>query len=164
MLGQGFSAGRQRWVIAMTDRPEVERFKTLTKLFSTLDAKGVERLASIAQSASYKPNDLIIGVGQPADTFYVIVQGGVRVIAKGKDEGKEVARLAAGQFFGEMGILNDEPRTADVRAIGDVICLVFAKDEFLAVLEDYPQIMHTLGAVGVERAGKLVDALEGNDE
>ncbi|MCC6807508.1 MAG: cyclic nucleotide-binding domain-containing protein [Deltaproteobacteria bacterium] len=144
----------------MSERPEVERFKTLSTLFSTLDTKGVERLASIAQTKTFKPNDTIVRVGEPAETFYVIVRGGVRVIAKGKDEGKEVARLAAGQFFGEMGILNDEPRTADVRAIGDVVCLIFTKDDLLKVLEDYPQIMHTLGAVGVERAGKLVDALE----
>ena len=142
------------------ERPEVERFKTLSKLFSTLDASGVERLVSIAKAAAYKPNQVIVGVGQTADTFFVIVHGGVRVVAVGKDQGKEVARLGAGQFFGEMGILNDEPRTADVRAIGEVQCLVFEKAGFLAVLEDYPQILHTLGAVGVERAGKLVDALE----
>jgi len=137
-----------------------DRFRTLSKLFSTLDETGVERLVAIATSAKYIPNDTIVAVGQAADTFYVVVHGGVRVVAVGKEEGKEVARLGPGQFFGEMGILNDEPRTADVRAIGEVHCLVFEKDPFLAVIEDYPQIMHTLGAVGVERAGKLVDALE----
>jgi CRP-like cAMP-binding protein len=142
------------------ERPEVERFKTLTKLFSTLDAAGVERLASIAETKAFKPAETIIAVGQLADRFYVVVRGGVRVIAKGKDEGKEVARLGPGQFFGEMGILNDEPRTADVNAIGDTVCLAFEKNALLLVLEDYPQIMHTLGAVGVERAGRLVDALE----
>jgi len=146
--------------MSAAERPEVERFKTLSKLFSTLDAPGVERLVAIAKATSYPPNETIVAVGQAADTFYVIVHGGVRVVAVGKDEGKEVARLGPGQFFGEMGILNDEPRTADVRAIGEVHCLVFEKAGFLAVLEDYPQILHTLGAVGVERAGKLVDALD----
>ena len=142
----------------------VERFKTLSKLFSTLDEEGVERLVAIAKPVKYIPNEQIVGVGQAANAFYVVVHGGVRVVAagkeKGKEEGKEVARLGPGQFFGEMGILNDEPRTADVRAIGEVHCLVFDKEPFLAVIKDYPQIMHTLGSVGVERAGKLVDALE----
>lgn len=150
------------------ERPEVQRFKTLSKLFSTLDDAGVERLVAIAKAVKYEPAATIIHIGQAADTFYVIVHGGVRIVA-GKDAdkivddvpaGQEVARLGPGQFFGEMGIMNDEPRTADVRAIGEVHCLVFDKDRFLAVIEDYPQIMHTLGAVGVERAGKLVDVLD----
>ena len=67
----------------MNERPEVERFKTLTKLFSTLDVKGVERLASIAATQAFKPNDTIVKTGAPADCFYVVVQGGVRVVAAG---------------------------------------------------------------------------------
>lgn len=86
--------------------------------------------------------------------FYIIVQGGVRVVAEAADAA-EVARLGAGQFFGEMGILNEEPRSASVRAIGETRCLLFDKTPLLAILEDYPQILHGLGAVSVQRASKL---------
>jgi CRP/FNR family cyclic AMP-dependent transcriptional regulator len=142
------------------ERPELERFKTLSKLFSALDGRGVERLASIAKTVKFEPSSTIIAAGDAADTFFVIVRGGVRVLATGGEEGKEVARLGPGQFFGEMGILNDEPRTANVTAIGEVICLVFEKGPFLAAVGDYPQIVNTLGTASVERAGKLVDALK----
>lgn len=141
-------------------RTEIERFKTNAKLFSSLDAAGVARLADIARKITYKPNDTVVEQGAAADTFFIIVQGGVRVITDGRDEDKEVARLGIGGFFGEMGILNDEPRSATIRAIGDTSCLVFDKADVLAVFEDYPQILHGLGSIGVERGGKLVDAQE----
>lgn len=93
-----------------------------------------------------------------ARIFYMIVQGGVRVVAEHGAEGTEVARLGSGQFFGEMGILNEEPRSASVRAIGETRCLLFEKGPLLAVLQHYPQVLHALANVSVERAGKLEDA------
>src|SRR5262245_59251365 len=134
-------------------RSELERFRASSKLFASLDAAGLERLAKVAKPVAFKPNDTIVNKGEAADTFYVIVQGGARVVTDGREEDKEVARLGPGNFFGEMGILNDEPRTATVRAIGDVHCLVFEKEALLGILHDYPQVMHALGSIGVERAG-----------
>lgn len=133
---------------------ELQRIVAASALFSGMDARGVQRLADIARTETFRPNETIVQEGAMSRLFYIIVQGGVRVIAEAADAA-EVARLGAGQFFGEMGILNEEPRSASVRAIGETRCLLFDKTPLLAILEDYPQILHGLGAVSVQRASKL---------
>lgn len=133
---------------------ELQRIVAASALFSVMDARGVQRLADIARPEVFRPNETIVQEGAMSRLFYIIVQGGVRVVAEAADAA-EVARLGAGQFFGEMGILNEEPRSASVRAIGETRCLLFDKTPLLAILEDYPQILHGLGAVSVQRASKL---------
>jgi len=140
-------------------RTDLDRFKTNSKLFALMDDQGVQRLAAIAHTQTFRPNSTIIKEGETGDTFYVIVQGGVRVLAQGLDEeAKEVARLGAGAFFGEMAVLNDEPRTASITAIGEVQCISFQKENVLAILQDYPRIKQVLGLVGLKRAEQLIDA------
>jgi CRP-like cAMP-binding protein len=141
-------------------REEVAEFVAKAKPFASIDAAGIEKLAAIAQEASFQPNETIVEQGAAANVLYVVVKGGVRVITDGRDEDHEVARLGAWQFFGEMGILNDEPRAASVRAIGDTRCLTFDKRALLPILEEYPKVLHSLGALGVERAAKLADIEE----
>jgi CRP-like cAMP-binding protein len=139
-------------------RADLDRFKANSKLFSIMDEAGISRMAKVAQNAVFRPSSVIIKEGERGNTFYLIVQGGVRVMTEGLDEPKEVARLAAGQFFGEMAVLNDEPRTASVMAIGETRCLAFEKEAVLAILQDYPKIRQVLGLVGLKRAEQLIDA------
>ena len=136
----------------------LERFRAANKDFAAIDAHGLGRLAEVAMDVSFQPNTAIIRQGQTAKTCYVIVRGTVRVMTDAKPEPTEVARLGPGSFFGEMGVLNDEPRTASVVAVDEVRCLAFDKAGLLSVLEDYPKILHALGTVGVVRAGHLADA------
>ncbi len=110
-------------------RAELERFKSNSKLFSLLDAAGIERLAKVAKQHSFAQGAPVIREGERGNTFFMLVSGGVRVVTDGLDEPKEVARLGPGQFFGEMAVLNDEPRTASVLAIGEVRCLGFEKHD-----------------------------------
>jgi CRP-like cAMP-binding protein len=139
-------------------RADLIRFKANSKLFSLMDDAGIDRMANVATEANFKAGDAIIQEGERGNLFYLIVAGNVRVVADGLEGPKEVARLAAGQFFGEMAVLNDEPRTASVIAIADVRCLAFAKNDVVAILNDYPKIRQVLGLVGLKRAEQLIDA------
>lgn len=139
-------------------RADLDRFKQNSKLFSLMDEAGIERMAKAAMVTTFRPSAVIIKEGERGSIFYLIVTGGVRVMTEGLDEPKEVARLGAGQFFGEMAVLNDEPRTASVMAIGETKCLAFQKDAVLQILQDYPKIHQVLGLVGLKRAEQLIDA------
>lgn len=139
-------------------RADLERFKANSKLFSLLDAAGIERLARVAKPAAFAASDAVIREGERGNTFFLLLSGTVRVITEGLDEAKEVARLGPGQFFGEMAVLNDEPRTASVFAVGAVRCLGFEKHDVLSLLQDYPKIRQVLGLVGLKRAEQLIDA------
>ncbi len=139
-------------------RADLVRFKANSKLFSLMDDAGIDRMAAVATEANFKTGDAIIQEGERGNLFYLIVAGHVRVVADGLEGPKEVARLAPGQFFGEMAVLNDEPRTASVIAIAEVRCLAFAKNDVVAILHDYPKIRQVLGLVGLKRAEQLIDA------
>ncbi len=142
---------------------ELEHFKANSKLFSLMDEPGTRRLAAIAKSITFQPAQKIIGEGDVGNTFYLIVSGGVRVSVEAAAGDKELARLGPGAFFGEMAVLNNEPRTATVAAIAEVSCLEFEKEGVLAVLADYPRVREVLGVVGLRRAEALIDAQMNDD-
>lgn len=60
----------------------------------------------------YEPGDVLFSEGEPGKTMYVLQTGSVRITKAVKDEEKTLAILGPGEFFGEMAILNDKPRTA----------------------------------------------------
>lgn len=137
----------------------LERFRAANQHFASLDVHGLGRLAEVAMDVSFRPNTAIIKQGQTAKTFYIIVRGSVRVVTESSSGPTEIAQLNAGSFFGEMGVLNDEPRAASVISMDEVRCFAFDKAALMAVLEDYPKVLHALGSVGVVRAGGLADVL-----
>ena len=123
-----------------------------------MDDAGIARMASVARPRELAPGEAIIKEGERSDMFFLITAGGVRVSINNEGSPKEVARLGPGAFFGEMAVLNDEPRTATVTAIGDVYCLEFVNSDVLGILQDYPKVKEVLGLVGLKRAEALLDA------
>jgi CRP-like cAMP-binding protein len=139
-------------------RAELARFKSNSKVFSLIDDAGLDRFAAASKAVTFAAGRNIIQEGDVGSTFFFIIRGGVRVMVEGFEEPKVLARLGAGQFFGEMAVLNDEPRTASVMAIGETRCLEFQKREVLEILQDYPNVRQVLGLVGLQRAEQLLDA------
>jgi CRP-like cAMP-binding protein len=137
------------------------RVKANSKLLTLLDERGIERFAAIAKHVTFNPGDVILREGERGDTFYLIMIGGVRVSIA---SGQELARLGQGAFFGEMAMLNSEPRTATVAAIGSVECLMFEKQPVLKVMADYPKAREMLGMVGIERTEALMSIELGDDD
>jgi CRP-like cAMP-binding protein len=74
--------------------------------------------------------------GEIGTGFFVIVEGGVRVVR----DGAVVARLGPGEFFGELSVLDRMPRNATVAAEGPTSCLALASWDFEKVLLDQPAL------------------------
>ncbi len=96
----------------------------LSRTFPRLHNAALRKASEELATKFYDPGDIIIQQGAKADTFYILVQGEVSVIHNNV-AGEEVllAKLKAGDVFGEMGILTDGRRTADVRADSPVSLL-----------------------------------------
>jgi CRP-like cAMP-binding protein len=75
----------------------------------------------------------IVRKGEPGDAFYVILEGRARVTEVGK-------MLAPGEFFGELALLDGEPRSLTVEAETDVLALRVGRTEFLRMLKDEPSV------------------------
>jgi CRP/FNR family cyclic AMP-dependent transcriptional regulator len=84
-------------------------------LFAGLDEAQLKVLARVIVRTSFGRNTTIIRAGDPTDTLYVVINGRLKVLLS-DDQGREVilSLLGPGEVFGEMGLLDDSPRSANV--------------------------------------------------
>lgn len=116
-------------------------------LFSSLKKSQIRTMATTAKERLYKEGTKIVDQGEKGIGFYLILSGHARV----ERAGTPVAVLGPGQYFGEMALLDDQPRTADVRAAGPVRCLVLSPWEFWAAVGNEPEVLRTLLKETVKR-------------
>ena len=88
----------------------------------------------------YEPGQVIISEFEPGDSFYLIQSGNVQLVKCVNGAKKNLDILKPGEFFGEMAILDNSPRSATCVAIGNVECLEFNKANFQALITGNPQI------------------------
>jgi len=117
-------------------------------IFRGLPQQQVETVAARLDTVQVQPGDVIVRQGAPADKFFIIADGEVEVIREDEGQTRTVAQLQKGQFFGEMAILRDMPRTATVKATKPTTLLAMERDGFrsliaqsLATTEDFDQII-----------------------
>jgi CRP-like cAMP-binding protein len=126
----------------------VELSQTLASvpLLSSLDAKTIKRLAQDAKVRTYEPGDVIIREEAPASALYIILSGRVRVDKNPAVEGEPLAHLTDGDFFGELALIEDNPRSAT-----STECALFVSWEFTALLKENPQIAVPIMYALIER-------------
>jgi CRP-like cAMP-binding protein len=105
-------------------------------LFQGIDEQGLARLAEVATTVDFPPGHVIARQGDIGTGFFVIVEGSVRVVR----DGEVVARLGAGEFFGELSVLDRQPRNATVSAETATRCLALASWDFDKVLLEQPAL------------------------
>jgi ATP-binding cassette subfamily B protein len=117
-------------------------------LFRTLDIVFLTALAERFTRAERAAGETFFLAGDSGDAFYLIVRGQVDVLATGPT-GEQVglAVLREGDYFGEMALIDDVPRTATVRARTPTSVLVISRDEFLALLNRLPPLRHAFEAI-----------------
>jgi CRP-like cAMP-binding protein len=114
-------------------------------LFSELSEPEATRFAEVLREREYPRNSVILFEDDPGDALYIVSSGQVKVVLIGED-GREVilSVLGDGDFFGEMSLIDDEPRSAHVIAMKDSTLLVLRRDDFQAQLQAHPPIALTL--------------------
>jgi CRP-like cAMP-binding protein len=117
-------------------------------LFSGLSPAELETLGRSLRPRRYARWDLVFQQGDPGDAFYVIESGEVKVVLSSQD-GREaiLTILGPGHFFGELSLLDGEPRSADVIAKEDCALLALHSQDFRAFLGAHPHAAEALLAV-----------------
>jgi CRP-like cAMP-binding protein len=112
-----------------------------TSLFSKLPDAALIDIASKSKIRQFFPNETIVWQGKPSDSLFIIING-IVVVKKVISSDKEqiFAYLMPGNTFGEVGILENQPRSATVAALSDVDVLVIRRNDFLDMLHSYPNI------------------------
>jgi uncharacterized protein YhbP (UPF0306 family) len=86
--------------------------------------------ATSLESLQVAAGEVVVRQGSPPEQFFVVVDGELEVVREEEGESRRVATLRRGQFFGEMAILRDMPRTATVRAITAATLMTLERDAF----------------------------------
>ena len=116
---------------------EAVKFLKKTPLFGQFSEKELEALFSTAKVREFDAGSTIVREGDPASIgFYLILEGQVEV-RKGQ---KTLAKLGAGDYFGEMALLTDAPRSADVVAVEKTKCLMIMRWELRSIISSYPDV------------------------
>jgi CRP/FNR family transcriptional regulator, cyclic AMP receptor protein len=116
-------------------------------LFSGLDRKELETIAKLAKEQRYAAGTTIVKAGAGGHGLYIIKEGQVSVVR----DGQTVASFGPGQFFGEISVLDGGPRTADVRADTDTVCLTLISWEIKPVLMEHAGITYKMLLESVKR-------------
>jgi CRP/FNR family cyclic AMP-dependent transcriptional regulator len=114
-------------------------------LFAVLPESQLALLTSLVGRKSFPRGATIIAAGDMTDSLYVIISGRLKVMMS-DDEGREVilAMLGPNEFFGEMGLLDDHPRSATVVALEACELLSLSKRDFKKCLEDNFELAMTV--------------------
>jgi CRP/FNR family transcriptional regulator, cyclic AMP receptor protein len=100
-------------------------------LFAVLTETQLEVLTSVVSRKSFPRSTTIIAAGDMTDSLYVIISGRLKVMMSDDDGGEVIlAILGPNEFFGEMGLLDDHPRSASVVAIEPCELLSLSKQSF----------------------------------
>jgi CRP/FNR family transcriptional regulator, cyclic AMP receptor protein len=118
------------WAVVLAEVP----------LFSNLSRRHLRHVASLARARRYGSGTSIVRAGDPGSTFYVLIDGTVRVVpASGR-----ARRLRAGDFFGEMALFDESPRSATVVAEGEVLTMAISHRAFSKLLKQEPALTKEL--------------------
>ena len=116
-------------------------------LLAGLDDRVRRRLAEIGKRRTYAAGETIVKEGSAGTALYVVLSGTVRVERAGADVGE----LGANEFFGELALIEEEPRSASIIAVDQTECLLFPAWEFRARLDEHPQIALPIMRALIER-------------
>jgi CRP/FNR family cyclic AMP-dependent transcriptional regulator len=114
-------------------------------LFSCLNDAELQSLETVSVIKIFAKNTVLFSQGDDSDSFYVVCSGQVNV-GINDEEGREIilTQLGTGEYFGEMALLDGEPRSAYVMTREKTTLLIISKNDFYHLLSSNPKIMLNL--------------------
>ncbi|MFO7986371.1 MAG: cyclic nucleotide-binding domain-containing protein, partial [Desulfatiglandaceae bacterium] len=126
--------------IAIPDK--ILRLKGIN-IFEGLAVSELGAVATVTEVVDYPAGETVIKQGEAGETMYLVIEGEVSVIKEKGEAGEndiELARIGAGDYFGEMALFEDAVRSATIRTAEKSRFLVLHKQEFTEIVREYPQI------------------------
>lgn len=121
-------------------------------LFAGLEEGELEKLSKVALRRRVERNSFVVRSGEDTDSLYILLTGRAKV-TNTDEEGREIilAWLGQGEFFGEMGLIDGSPRSANVVAVEPCELLCLSKDAFQRCMQDNFQVAQKLMHILVRR-------------
>jgi small-conductance mechanosensitive channel/CRP-like cAMP-binding protein len=143
---------------ARAERARIERRRALrgVDFLRALSDEQSDALAAGSARRMYGEGEVVVRQGSTSPEMFVVESGEVSVrLERGAPGDVDVARLGAGEFFGEMSLMTGEPRNATVRAATACVLLVIDHDAFRGLLQSVPELAERVSRVIAERQVSL---------
>lgn len=106
-------------------------------LFETLNAREFSTIDAMLHERDYVKDELIFDVGEDSQAIYIVLSGSVSVSRRTKGVEEEIVKLQPGEFFGELALLDNAPRSAVARAAEDCKLVVMFRADLAALAETH---------------------------
>jgi CRP-like cAMP-binding protein len=136
---------------------DVEQAVKNAPLFAQLSKKDIKQLTTVMTPRSYRAGEVIIEKGKHGLGFFIIASGSATVTVRGN----QVRSLKAGDHFGEIALIDEGPRMAEVTAESDVETYVLASWQFRPFVQDHPDVAWALMQSLVQRIVRDNESSEG---
>jgi CRP-like cAMP-binding protein len=120
-------------------------------LFQGLSKKELRLISSLATRLDEPAGMVLTKEGQQGYEFIIVLEGDVEV----RQGGQVIAKRGAGEYFGEIALLDKRPRTATIVATTPVVIEVIGRREFLSLVADFPEIGQALMATMAQRLAEI---------
>jgi len=120
------------------NRTQPTRQRELKKmgLFTELSRRELRVVDGFMHQRNYLRDEVVFDEGEQGEAFYLVLEGQVLICHPGQ-AGQPIATLGPGQFFGELALLDDAPRSAQARAAEDSTLLVLFRGDFLGLMQSH---------------------------
>lgn len=115
---------------------ELQQQLASVPLLAGIENRVRRRLADIGKRRTYEAGETIVREGSTGTALYIVLSGLARV----ERGGEILGQLKSGDFFGELALIEEHPRSASVIAVEETECLLFPAWEFTSLLEEHPEI------------------------
>jgi ATP-binding cassette subfamily B protein len=127
--------------------------------FASAEADTLAALARGFVSKSYDAGEIVVRQGDVADAFFIVVRGTLQVGCTTADgEERQIDTREDGDFFGEIGLLRDVPRTATVRAVTPSLLLILSRSEFQDLMHMFPDLHERVERAAEDRLERVEQA------
>jgi CRP/FNR family cyclic AMP-dependent transcriptional regulator len=107
-----------------------------SSLWSGLDRQDFKAIMKTSEQQKFQSGETIVKKGEEGAGFYLVLEGAVEI----RSNGSTLSRLGPGQFFGEMSVVDTQPRSADVVAVEPSRVLVLSAWSFKSLVSERPRI------------------------
>ncbi len=125
------------------------------QLFEACSSRQLRAIARIAEVQEVPAGHVLAQAGDPGDRFFVIVDGAAQIEVSPQQQ----SRISPGEFFGEMSLLDGEPRSATVTADTAMRLLVIQRRDFMTLLGEVPSLTERMLVTLCQRVRKAEKAL-----
>ena len=132
-----------RSLIGKFESPQLATLRSIS-LFSEIATSELRTIRGLLHHRTYLKDEVIFDEGEEGQAIYFILRGKVLICRQGKPVEGMIAELGVGQCFGEMALLDNAPRMAQVRATEDCSLDVLFREDFLRLIQTHSHIASKL--------------------